>query len=366
MPPGMTAEAAVFAAAAAIDGRPVDPGCDPSLIVERAIVHRVSALLARTTWAHELHPANRDPLDVDARLAAVHSAVLDRELEALLARLAEQGIRPLVTKGAHLSHTVYAEPALRPRADTDLLITPEQKAGITDALAACGYVRSARTNGTTILGQFQVERRLRPDVAHYIDVHWRPAAPLMFDRAFDTRAVIAAGEPIHALGLHARGPSHADALALSCIHLVSHHWHQILLVWLQDIRLLAEALTDDDRQRCVERAVAGRYTVILHAALMTTRLYFESDGLDRAITCVASRLNDAEPAAALVRDHRRPADDLWLDLRLAAWHQRAQLLREHVLPPADYMRSRFAGPIPLAYATRLLRGVKKWFVSRDS
>ena len=365
MPPGVTAEAAVFAAAAAIDGRPVVPACDPSLVVERAIVHRVSALLLRSTWARGLHPAVRQALEEDARLSAVHSAILDRELEVLLARLADQGIRPLVTKGAHLAHTVYAEPALRPRADTDLLITPEQKPGISAVLTACGYTRSARTSGSTILGQFQLERRLRTGITHYVDVHWRPAAPLLFDRALDIRAMIATAKPIPELGPHARGPSYADALALSCIHLVSHHWHQILLVWLRDIRLLADALMEDDRQRAVECAVAGSYTVVLHRALMTARLYFESDGLDRAITCVASHVNDAEPAAALVRDGRRPVDDLWLDLRDATWHQRATLLREHVLPPVDYMRDRFEGPTPLAYAKRLFGGVKKWFtVSR--
>jgi hypothetical protein len=300
-------------------------------------------------------------LEEDARLAALHGALLDRELEHLVARLADRGMAPLVVKGAHLAHTVYSAPALRPRADTDLLIDPADHAGTVDALIACGYVGSARTNGAVILGQFGFERRLPVNVTHYVDVHWRPAAPLLFDRAVEVRAIAADACPIPALGSHARGPSPPDALALACIHLVAHHWDQILLIWLEDIRLLADALDDEERQQLVDRAAAGSYTVVLNAALRTARLYFESAGLDRTIGAVAPHVNDSESASALIRDGRRKIDDLWLDLRHARWRQRARLLREHVLPPADYMRARFGTPMPVAYTKRILLGVRKWF-----
>jgi hypothetical protein len=361
MPSDLTLQVAVFAAAAAIDGREVDPACDPAVVVERAILHRVSALLVRSTWAQSLPRTTVARLEEDARLAALHGALLDRDLEHLLGRLADRGIAPLVVKGAHLAHTVYAAPALRPRTDTDLLIDPADNTRTVDALAACGYVRSARTSGAVILGQFGFERRLRADVTHYVDVHWRPAAPLLFDRAVDIRAMGADARPIPALGSHARGPSLPDALTLACIHLVAHHWDQVLLVWLEDIRLLADALDDEARQHLVDRAASGSYTVVLHAGLRTARRYFESAGLDRAIAAVAPRVNDAEPASALIRDGRRKIDDLWLDLRHGPWRQRAQLLREHVLPPADYMRARFGGPVPVAYAKRILRGMRHWF-----
>src|SRR5262249_59310439 len=115
---------------------------------------------------------------------AVHAALLDRELEPLLTRLADRGVMPLVTKGAHLAHALYPAPAFRPRADTDLLIDPADKARTADALAACGYVRSAGTSGAVILGQLEFERRLRPGVTHHADAPWRPAAPLVFHPPF--------------------------------------------------------------------------------------------------------------------------------------------------------------------------------------
>lgn len=361
MPSGLTLEAAVFATAAAIDGRDVDAACDPAVVVECAIVHRVSALLAQSGWSRSLPPAEAAKLEEDARLGALHGAVLDRELEHLLATLRDRGLTPLVIKGAHLAHAVYSSPARRPRADTDLLIDPASKFRTTEVLTAHGYSRSARTSGAVILGQFEFERRLRSDVTHYVDVHWRAAAPLVFERAFDFRGLCAVAAPVPPLGPHARGPSLPDALALACVHLVAHHWHQILLVWLYDIRLLADAIDEQGRRQLVDRAIAGSYTVVLNAALRTARLYFDSAGLDQAIAAIAAHVNEGEAASALTRDGRRKVDDLWLDLRHAPWRARAQLLRDHVLPPPDYIRARFGGPVPLAYAKRVLLGVRKWF-----
>ncbi len=361
MPSDVRTEAAVLATAAAIDGRAVDPSNDAGAVADVAIVHRVSALLARSEWGRAMPADATARVLEDARLAALHGATLDCDLPGVLAALADRGITAVVIKGAHLAHRVYPSPALRPRADTDLLVLPEQTAALADVLASSGFTRSVRISGSVILGQVEFERRLRGGVTHYLDVHWRAAAPLMFEQAFDTRALVASAEPIPALGPHARGPAARHALALACVHLAAHHWHQVLLVWLQDLRLLADALTDDDRQAFVEAAGAGRYTVLAHGALMTARTYFESAGLDRAIAALVPRVDVSEPGAVLIRDGRRPVDDLWFDLRQARWRQRAQLLREHVLPPAEYMRARFGGSLPLAYAKRLIFGVRKWF-----
>jgi Uncharacterised nucleotidyltransferase len=361
MPPGVTTQSTIFAVAAAVDGRPVDAACDPAALVESAIVHRVSALLARSDWAHGLPLELLAVLAEDARLAALHAAVIDEDLRVLLDRLHDRGISCLVTKGAQLSHRFYPSSALRPRTDTDLLIAPADRTAVKTALLECGYAASARTSGSVILGQFQVERPLRAGITHFVDVHWRPAAPLVFERTFDVAALIDAGEPLPPLGAHARGPAARDALALACIHLVAHHWHHILLIWLLDIRLLVETLESADCEALVDEAVRGRYTVPLDVALKTTRLYFTSAGVDALIDRLGPRVRLDEPGAALIQPVRRKVDDLLFDLRVAGWRQGAQLLREHVLPPAEYMRATSNAPLPLAYTLRLLRGVRRWF-----
>jgi hypothetical protein len=357
----MTLEATVLALGAVLDGRP-SAECAPEAIVEQAIRHRVSPLLARTAFARQLPGALADILAEDVRLKALHAAVLDDELRRLLGALRQYGLTPLVTKGAHLAHTLYPAPHLRPRADTDLLIAVADRRGMREALAAAGYVPSDATTGSLILGEFAFERRLRGGVVHYVDVHWRAAAPLVFERAFDVRRLAAQARPVAGLGPDARGPALHHALALGCVHVVAHHWDTLLLLWLYDLRLMAEALDAEGRRAFVDAAIEGRYCDLAYCALKTTRLYFESAALDALIETLAPRADGREPSAVLTHSGRRPVDDLLLDLRGTGWRGRFTLLREHVLPPPAYMRAAFGDwPLPIAYTIRLLRGVRRWF-----
>lgn len=357
----MTPQSLVFAIGAILDGGSAG-GCDPAAIVAQAIRHRVSALLARTPFAAALDAAAAAALAEDVRLTGVHGALLDQELDRVLSELAARGIRPLVTKGAQLAHVIYDSPHLRPRADTDLLIHCVDRRAITDALTALGYTPCAATSGTVIYGEFQFQRSLRGGVVHYLDIHWRAAAPLLFAHAFDMRALLATARPVPGLSAHAYGPALHHALGLGCIHVVAHHWDTLLLIWLHDLRLLANALDDEQQRLFVEAASAGKYCDLAYCALRTTRLYFRSAALDRLIDRVAPLADGQEPSAVLTHEGRGRVDDLLLDLKGAGWRERAQLLREHVFPPAAYMRAVFGeGPLALAYTRRVLRGVRRWF-----
>ena len=357
----MTPQSLVFALGAILDGGS-GGACDPAAIVAQAIRHRVSALLARTPFAAALDATVAAALAEDVRLTGVHGALLDQELDRVLADLAARDIRPLVTKGAQLAHVIYDSPHLRPRADTDLLIRPEDRGRITGAIAALGYVPCAATSGELIYGEFSFERTLRGGVVHYLDVHWRAAAPLLFAHAFDMRALLATARPVPSLSAHAHGPALHHALGLGCIHVVANHWDTLLLIWLHDLRLLADALDDEGQRLFVDAAIAGKYCDLAYCALRTTRLYFRSAALDRLVDRLAPLADGLEPSAVLTHEDRGKVDDLLLDLRGAGWRERAQLIREHVFPPAAYMRAVFGeGPLALAYTRRVLRGVRRWF-----
>lgn len=356
----MTPQSLVFALGAILDGGS-DAGCDPGAIVAQAIRHRVAALLARTPFAATLDAGLAAALAEDVRLTGVHGALLDRELDRVLRELAARGIHPLVTKGAHLAHVLYDSPHLRPRVDTDLLIHSADRQAMTDVLTALGYAPSAATSGAVIYGEFNFQRTLRAGVVHYLDIHWRAAAPLLFAHAFDMRALLATARPLPGLSAHARGPALHHALGLGCIHVVAHHWDTLLLIWLHDLRLLADALDDEGQRRFVDAAIAGKYCDLAYCALRTTRLYFRSAALDRLIDRLAPLADGLEPSAVLTREGRGKVDDLLLDLRGARWRERVQLIREHVFPPAAYMRAVFGdGPLALAYTRRVLRGVRRW------
>jgi len=69
-------------------------------------------------------------------------------------------------------------------------------------------------------------------------------------------------------------------------------------------------------------------------------------------------------AAAFVGGGLRQVDILKSDLAATPWPSRLQLLREHLFPPASYMRQRFprcpSMLLPLAYACRILVGAPRW------
>jgi hypothetical protein len=64
---------------------------------------------------------------------------LDEELRAVLKALSESGIEATVLKGAHGARRWFAEPALRPMADIDVLVPSDAMSRSADALRAAGY-----------------------------------------------------------------------------------------------------------------------------------------------------------------------------------------------------------------------------------
>src|SRR5262249_51831933 len=150
--------------------------------------------------AARLDATSRERLLEHMRGQAIHGAALDVDLRRLMDALHRAGLATLVIKGAHLAHTIYPHPSLRPRADSDLLIDVRDRERMIEVLAANGFVPAALTSGTIILGQFLYQKTLGPGVTHYVDVHWRAAAPLVFGEAFDATAIAAASVPIPAFG----------------------------------------------------------------------------------------------------------------------------------------------------------------------
>ena len=91
------------------------------------------------------HPSARVPPAVMARLKAafytnvVRTGRLAEQLEAVVAALQRDGVTPIVLKGGALGRTVYPNPALRPMADLDLLVRPEQMPAARAPLTALGF-----------------------------------------------------------------------------------------------------------------------------------------------------------------------------------------------------------------------------------
>lgn len=358
----MTPQQARVWLAAALNGEAIDPGVNRDHLLTLAIErHGVGPLLAATPFGRSLDGDAGARLAEEVRLCTLHAAILNDELRRVIAALAAAGVPVLLIKGAHLAHAVYPEPRFRPRGDTDLLVTAGTRSAADGALRACGYRPLAHVRGSVILGQFHLDRVDRSGVTHQLDVHWRVSAPLLVERLLPAALVIASRAPIPALGNGAFGPSLEHALAVACLHLAAHHWPEPDLLWLYDVRLIAQALGPEGGARFVALARSRGFAALASEVLRAAQALFPSSAL-RAIVDALPPIGGArEPALALMKRPKGSIDELLLDLKYAAWGERVTLVREHLLPDPAYVRASFAGStLAGAYARRIARGSRRW------
>ena len=302
----------------------------------------------------------------DERAAAVVDAVRNREIAAVLERVATVGgARPILLKGAALAHSHYPHAWLRPRLDTDILVSPERTASVFQALGALGYQRTMSTSGTLVVSQASFTRIDGFGIVHALDVHWQIANWQVIARAASHADLASRCVAVPALGTAARALSPPDALLVACLHRAAHHRDSGELLWLYDIHLLAERLTAADWTFLLEAAGRGEVKTICRRGLALAIDYFGSAVPHHAMEALADARN--EPSSIYVSKDVRLVDGLMSDLHALSWRNRVRLIAEHLFPPPAYIRSKYGltarRSLLLFYARRIVSGVPRWFAT---
>lgn len=320
-------------------------------VLEEATFHGVSPLVFRSArdtpeWS-DWPPALRGALADAARRGAAIELADRNELAGVLDALATGGIEVLILKGGALAHTLYPEPWLRPRGDTDLLVRPEQRAAVFEELARRGYRRAESAGGEVASSETSFAKA---GAARPLDVHWRVNNSPLLSPLFRFGELRARAQPLPALGPHALGLGLVEAVLLAAIHRATHHRMPVYvgerarrgdrLIWLHDLHLLLPQLDGTQADELAQRATDGRVAGLCLEALTATQAAFG--------TTVPLRLREAleraaarhEPSMAFLRGGRRRL--LVAELRaVPGWRERARWLREHVAPPPDYMLRKY-------------------------
>jgi hypothetical protein len=311
----------------------------------------------------DVPPALRLGLQREIADEAARAELAAADLRRVLAALRSVSIHPVLLKGAALAYTHYRHPGLRPRLDTDLLILPADIEAAHRVFRALGAEYLPHVTGTYVMSQFHYATRDSFGCAHAYDVHWRIAVPVAFAQTLQFEEIDAQAVAIPELGPDARGPSPEHALMLACIHRAAHHAGSDRLIWLYDVHLIAERLTDAQQQRFVELVVGRRVASVARDALSAACERFRGPvtaALRARLSSVSSR---SEPLASeFLRRRRTPVRDAIANLRaLGTTRERLRLMRELVFPPAEYMREVYAGgsraPLPLLYLRRVVAAV---------
>lgn len=305
-----------------------------------------------------------DATDGDrARLrdAAVIDAQRSVQLARVVDRLSRNNIDCLVLKGAAFGHCAYPAPHLRPRNDDDLWVRER------DFAAACAVLESMRYAPQVELTAPEITRQRHfvarePHAAHEVDLHWWPVNPSAFDDLPSFDECLRASIPLDRVGPGVRAPGRVHALLLACAHRAAHHTETEDAMWHCDIHFLASALTPAEWREFESQARRAGIARIAGTALdyVITRLGTNAphDVVQRLL------LVAGEPSSRHLRP-LGPLGDLWLELRARSGLQsRLRLLKQHVLPPRDYVAARYGyngvALLPLLYAHRVINGLAHW------
>jgi hypothetical protein len=344
-------------------------------VLEAAADHDVQVLLRqvlieRGTWTAA--PSRlRAVLDARTRGESVREMVRSRELSRVLSGLHNVGVEPLVIKGAALAHTHYRAPHLRPRYDTDLLVRKDDFRRACQTLVDLGFQRVNSVSREAVRTQWTFERRLEGSVTEYIDLHWaisnRPlfAAMISFDELREDGIRLRLANSVNGARsttggeVDALAPGAVHALLLACIHQIAHHNGWGKLIWLYDIKLLANRLSDLERERFVDLAARKKISRLCREVLVRAATVGCSADVARWFNRVAT---GAEPSATYAGGVGSRWRSLLLDLRaVTGLGAKVGLVAGHAFPDAKYMRRAYgtSGMLGLsaAYIRRLGLGV---------
>jgi hypothetical protein len=298
----------------------------------------------------------------DDRVTILADAVRVRELVAVLRACEDAGAKPVVFKGAALAHTHYAESWRRPRYDADLLIAPDSRERVFDILRRFGYERRSFTSGDLVMFQAPFERVDRLGIDHALDIHWRIANPHVVSHVLTHEELVERSASVPVMDYPMRVPSPVDSLLLACIHRVAHHPGFEKPVWIEDIHLLASRFTHSEWQAFVVRATHGSVRAICTDGLTRARERFQTVVPLEVLTALSN--GDRESSSIFLQEELRPVDRLKADVRALGPLAAARLVREHLFPPAEYMRAaygvRHRAWLPAYYVARVLSGMSKW------
>ena len=315
------------------------------------VLHLVSERIRRGAVGADWPSRFRQTLLHASRAALAAELAVGADLAKAIEALHAAGVTPILFKGAALAYSTYDSPELRPRSDSDVLIREQDYATAREVLLSLGYTETLTCE--ELFGQVRFARTTSLGIPHAIDVHWRISTQSLFAGLVTYDELAASSIPLRISSSTARAAGAQHALLLACVHPVMHHRNEEVLVWLYDVHLLAQRLSEDEWRSFVSLASERGVQAICADQLARAQQKFG--------TCVP-----APVAADLATRQKREPTAAYL-AKGRGWHHefaanvagargaaaRIKLVREVLVPTREYMLRAY-GVRPTPWATLLL------------
>lgn len=353
---------------------PASPAdCDQAFA--RIAFHGIALLIAQhpaalKTWPEPL----RQQVKAEARAQSFWELSHRQMLASLIKALGDAGVASVVTKGSALAYTLYDEPALRRRGDSDLLLPDADRQTVARALRGIGMepVGDVRPLQESWAGECTM------GFSHVFDLHWRGNASAVISECLDRAGIGQRTVPLPRVSSGARGIAPTDNVILIAINRALHGqfgyisgddktFEEDRLIWAVDLDLLCGSFSADDWAGLTEVASASGTAPLVLAALD-----FAAGTLGTAIPDAVRMALAAQPGdPRLLRYCSTMPGLARLRLDLTACPglaDKLRLTRYTLFPGAEVLHERFPDaahwPIPALQARRLLAGAGKLVLGR--
>ena len=313
----------------------------------------------------------RERLDDYVLLTVGRSQHRRATAEAITTGLYEAGIASVLLKGTVLAHSVFEHAWLRPSADIDVLVAPEDVTETNRVLSALGYRAAPALEDPMASYQRAWLPADASALAHSIDLHWRLSNRQLVAKTIAPEVLLSRSKPLEAVGANARKPNNAALLIHAALHRAVHlkspyvAGEHVLendrLLWLLDLCLIAESMSESDWSEAVEICAKVGVGPIVADGIRTAFALLGSQ-VSPVNTDTFETHGNSLAALALIKPGRPwgIVSDL---LSLESSTQRIRLLKGHLFPSSHYMRETYAPqstlPLPALYLVRLAHGFHK-------
>jgi len=340
-------------------------------LIGQAEVHGVLALLHGCAGRSGWPPALLDELRSRAIQRAIWELGHQQVLSQTLAALAGIGVQPVMIKGTALAYSLYADPALRARGDTDLIIPGDVKERVHQVLTELGFERRPGMTGEFVSYQASYTRDDPMSGVHTLDLHWKINNSELLSRLFTYDELRRDAQPLPRLCPQALATSRVHAVLLACMHRATHrhnpyyvngtaHHDPDRLIWLHDIHLLAGELTAAERAQVAWLAGEKGLRAVCLEGMRHAQKFLGTAGA-AALMASMNTPGPVEPAARYLGGGKLRQQ--WMDFwALRSVSRRLRWLQETTLPPRAYMEGRYAdskASLASLYVRRMLAGLVK-------
>jgi len=320
---------------------------------------------AETSWPATLLHALR----METALATFWENSHRETIALLIAAFNDAGVPVVITKGTALAYSVYSQPHMRRRGDSDIVVLRGTRKRARTVLAACGFTREVDPRALQEDWHYDSPLGIR----HAVDVHWHLNASAAISRWLARGSCLEDHIDLPQLSPVARGMGAIGNVILTAINRYSHGvmgyfvagtrlFETGRLIWAVDLFLLTRSFGAQDWTQLAEQAERTGTAAIVLSGLQ----YAEAMVGAQVPPSVIAALEQVAPGDdvagyfATISGGRRLRADVAAAPRLA---DKGRVGLRALLPSDEFLQDRFPDargwPRSALHLRRLVEGALK-------